>query len=87
MEKTQKIKILISFVFVAVVFIALSSTASAATLYFSPSSGSYTVGTTLSVSVYVSSTDQAMNAASGIISFPQDKLEVTSLSKSGSIEA
>ncbi|MDP3003971.1 MAG: cohesin domain-containing protein, partial [Candidatus Azambacteria bacterium] len=85
MEKTQKIKFLISFVFVAVVFIALSSTASAATLYFSPSSGSYTVGTTLSVSVYVSSADQAMNAASGIISFPQDKLEVTSLSKTGSI--
>ena len=85
MEKTQKIRFLISFVFVAVVFIALSSTASAATLYFSPSSGSYTVGTTLSVSVYVSSADQSMNAASGIISFPQDKLEVTSLSKTGSI--
>ena len=59
--------------------------AEAATLYFSPSSGAYTVGGTLSVNVYVSSADQAMNAASGVISFPQDKLEVTSLSKTGSI--
>lgn len=59
--------------------------ASAATLYFSPSSGSYTVGSSVVLSVYVSSVDQAMNAASGLISFPSDKLEVTSLSKNGSI--
>lgn len=57
----------------------------AATLYFNPSSGSYTVGDAFTVNVYVSSSDQAMNAASGVISFPQDKLEVTSLSKGGSI--
>jgi hypothetical protein len=63
----------------------ISDVASAATLYFSPSSGEYAVGKTFSVSVYVSSSDQAMNAASGVISFPSDKLEVTSLSKTGSI--
>ena len=57
----------------------------AATLYFSPSSGEYVVSRTLSVSVYVSSAGQAINSASGIISFPQDKLEVTSLSRTGSI--
>lgn len=57
----------------------------AATLYFSPSSGSHAVGDTFSVNVYVSSADQAMNAASGVISFPSDKLEAVSLSKSGSI--
>jgi hypothetical protein len=57
----------------------------AASLYFSPSSGSYTVGSTFSLGVYVSSTDKAMNAASGIVSFAQDKLEVTSLSRSSSI--
>jgi hypothetical protein len=61
------------------------SEANAANLYFSPSSGSYTVGSSFSVSVYTSSADQAMNAASGVISFPQDKLEVSSISKSGSI--
>lgn len=57
----------------------------AATFSFSPSSGEYAVGRAFQVSVYVSSVDQAMNAASGVVSFPQDKLEVTSLSKTGSI--
>lgn len=57
----------------------------AATLQFSPSSGSHAVGKDFSVSVFVSSADQAMNAASGAISFPSDKLEVTSLSKTSSI--
>lgn len=59
--------------------------ASAATLNFSPSAGSYEVHKIFSVNVYVSSADQAMNAASGAVSFPADKLEVVSLSKSGSI--
>lgn len=59
--------------------------ARAATLYFSPASGSHAVGETFSVGVYVSSSDQAMNAASGMISFPADKLAVTALSKTGSI--
>jgi len=59
--------------------------ASAASLYLSPSSGSYEVGASFSVSAYVSSAHQAMNAASGVISFPADKLQVTSLSKSGSV--
>jgi len=85
MEKTQKTQFLIFFVLATVFFIVLPATAQAASLYFSPSSGSYAVGSALSVSVYVSSADQTMNAASGIVSFPQDKLEVVSLSKSGSI--
>jgi hypothetical protein len=59
--------------------------ASAASLYLSPSSGSYQVDKTFSVSVFVSSSDQAMNAAGGAISFSADKLEIISLSKSGSI--
>ncbi|MDP2736825.1 MAG: cohesin domain-containing protein, partial [bacterium] len=59
--------------------------ANAASLYLSPSSGNYQVGKTFSVSVFVSSPDQAMNAGAGAISFPADKLEVVSLSKSGSI--
>ncbi len=59
--------------------------ANAATLYFSPSSGSHSIGGSFSVSVFVSSSDQAMNAASGIISFPPEKLQVLSISKIGSI--
>ena len=77
--------LLISSALLFIVFGILPATAQAASLYFSPSSGSYAVGKTFNVNVYVSSADQAMNAASGVISFPRDKLEITSLSKSGSI--
>jgi len=63
----------------------LPQVAAAASLYFSPSSGSYNIGQNFSIAVYVSSVEQTMNAASGVISFPIDKLEVTSLSKTGSI--
>lgn len=59
--------------------------ASAAGLSLSPASGEYQVGKTFSVNVFVTSPDQAMNAAGGVISFSADKIEVTSLSKSGSI--
>lgn len=85
MEKIQKSKFLIFLTLAITYFIALPATATAADLYFSPSSGSYTVGSSISVGVFVSSANQAMNAASGVISFPQDKLEVVSLSKTGSI--
>ncbi|PIT96516.1 hypothetical protein COT82_02815 [Candidatus Campbellbacteria bacterium CG10_big_fil_rev_8_21_14_0_10_35_52] len=57
----------------------------AATLNFSPPSGSYGVGVSFSVNVTVESVDQAMNAVSGVVSFPWDKLEVVSISKQGSI--
>lgn len=58
---------------------------SAADMYFSPSSGTYGTDQTIAVGVYVSSADQSMNAVSGTISFPKDKMEVVSLSKAGSI--
>lgn len=59
--------------------------AEAATLFFSPASGSYLVGDSVSVGVYVSSPDKTMNAASGVVSFPSDKLEIVSVSKANSI--
>ncbi len=59
--------------------------AGAATLYLSPSAGTFSVGQTFSVSVYTSSSDQAMNAASATISFSSDRLEVSSVSKNGTI--
>ncbi len=59
--------------------------ASAASLFISPESGTYSVGENFSVNVVVNSTDQAMNAASGALSFPVDKLEVLSLSKAASL--
>ena len=73
----------ITFAFALFVLTPLS--AHAATLNFSPPSGSYGVGSTFSVNVTVESVDQAMNAASGVVSFPWDKLEVVSISKQGSI--
>ena len=57
----------------------------AASLSFSKPAASYNVGSTFSLSIFVESPDQAMNAASAAISYPSDKLEVVSLSKSGSI--
>lgn len=81
-SKIQKFYILL---LITGCWLLVADSAQAASLYFSPSSGGYVIGNTLSVSVYISSTDQAMNAASGVISFPQDKLEVISFSKNGSV--
>jgi hypothetical protein len=84
--KNKKIAlILYIFVFTFALFNIGAQSAQAASLYFSPASGSHTIGQIFTTSVYVSSSDQAINAASGIISFPKDKLEVISLSKAGSI--
>lgn len=66
-------------------FILFPKDADAAALYFSPTSGVLQQGESFSVTVSVSSTDQAMNAVSGVISFPEDMLEVGSLSKGGSV--
>jgi len=66
-------------------WLASPAAAQAATMYFSPNQGSHTVGQSFSVNVLVTSSDQAMNAVSGRVNFPSDKLEVTSVNKSGSI--
>lgn len=87
--KRIKTKILvlvsISFILVVVFSVLGARSAQAATLYLSPTVGSYNVGQAFSVNVYISSAEQAMNAASGVIAFPADKLEISSLSKAGSI--
>ncbi|MDO8560830.1 MAG: hypothetical protein Q7R91_01280 [bacterium] len=85
MEKKAYIKIFASAFFAFTFLIIAPQFAQAAALYFSPSSGTHAVGTTFTASIYVSSADQAMNAASGVISFPSDKLVVESLSKTSSI--
>ena len=80
-------KIILNLIYLSVLglFFTLPSSAFAATLGFSPSTLSRTVGSTFSVSVYVASSDQAMNAASGVVSFSPATLEVVSISKAGSI--
>ena len=56
-----------------------------ASLYLSPSTGVYTVGNTFSITVKVNTGGMAINAAEGTLVYSSDKLEVVSLSKSGSI--
>jgi hypothetical protein len=56
-----------------------------AILSISPNTGSYSVGTILSVGVYVSSPTQSINAISGTINFSANELEVVSITKSNSI--
>ena len=59
--------------------------ANAASLYFSSSSNSYTVGDIFTVNVLVDTEGQAINAAESTINFPIDFLEVISTNKSGAI--
>ncbi len=73
------------FSLVVFLFLGLFSTAQAASLSVSPASGSYSVGDSFSVNVLVSSPAQAVNAVSGSLIFPADKLQVTSISKTASV--
>ena len=66
-------------------FFFYAGVAQAATLQISPASGAHAVGDSFTLSVRVSSPDQAMNAASGVVNFPANLLQVTSISKSLSI--
>ena len=78
-------RLLLATVGFVLVFLSQAPAARAASLYLSPAAGNYEINKTFSINILVSSPDQAMNAASGVISFPADKLEVVSLSKNGSI--
>lgn len=69
---------------IALVFL-LPSPIFAATLSLSPATGTYPLGSTFTATVMVGSGGVATNAFSGIITFPTDKLTVTSLSKNNSV--
>ncbi len=86
MEKFSKTIFKFCFsLFILGIFMLFIQTADAASLYFSPSSGTYAIGKPFTISVYVSSTAQAMNAVSGKITFPKNLLQVSSLSQVESI--
>lgn len=76
---------IVSFLIPTFLFLSLFGISSAATLVFSPQSGTYEKGAFITVNVLVSSADKTMNAASGVISFNPNLLSVSSISKSGSI--
>jgi hypothetical protein len=58
---------------------------SAASLFLSPSTGTYSVGSNFSVKLMVGSSNETINASEGILGFDKDLLDVVSVSKSGSI--
>ena len=62
-----------------------SVSAAGATLYLTPSSGTFVIGKTFNVGVKVNSGGDVVNAAEGTISYDTNLLEVAGLSKGGSI--
>ncbi len=81
LEETSCMKIVL---FLVLIF-AMPFSASAATLYFSPSSGTQTIGKPFTVTVYAASTDQALNAISAQIQVPSERFTVVSASSVGSV--
>jgi len=73
----------------AVVVLGLSfshpALATGAIIYLSPSSGSYNVNSTFSVTVFVDTDGAQINAVEGFLKFSQNKLQVVNISKDGSI--
>lgn len=65
--------------------LGLTSRVEAASLYLSPSSGTYTVGQTVTVTAYVNTAGQAINASEGTITWSTATLQFVSLSSSSSI--
>lgn len=59
--------------------------AASATLYLAPSSGTKVIGSSFSVAVKVNTGGDVINAAEGTINFDNNLLDVTGVSKSGSI--
>jgi hypothetical protein len=68
-----------------VAFLGFVNYANAGTIYISPSSGSYTVGSIVTVRIMTSSPAQAINAVSGTLKFPADKMQIVALSKASTI--
>lgn len=66
-------------------FFVFSVAVEAATLSVSPATGTFSTGQIFVVNVNVGSSDQAMNAVQGKLSFPKDTIEVVSISKTNSI--
>lgn len=58
--------------------------AASASLYLAPNAGTYTVGNTFSITIRVN-TDSAINAVEAVLFFDNEDMEVTTLSKTGSI--
>jgi len=78
-------KLLLLLVVLIFSFGFFSDVQAGASLYLSPSAGSYTVGNTFLVQAKVNSGGVPINAADGTLIFDVDDLEIKSISKEGSI--
>ena len=76
-------KLLSLFFFLLIIFFAHS--VSAAELNLSPSTGSYNVGDTIKVRIVLSSSSQSANAVSGSLTFSNNLMSLTSVSRTGSL--
>ncbi len=65
--------------------IADNSENAAAILLLTPAMGQFYIGDTVSIALVVNASDQSINVIEGKITFPSDKLELTSISKTDSI--
>jgi len=58
---------------------------SASTLYFSPSSGNFSKGSTLNVNIYTNTEGENINAVQANFTYPSDKLQFINISTGGSV--
>lgn len=78
-QKNGRLLALIISIFLAGVLLALPSKAgAAASLYVEPSSGTFVLGSTFTVSLYLNTGGQSVNAIEANLRFPPDKLQVVS---------
>ncbi len=68
-----------------IIFLSSFGFANATNITLSPNSADYTIGKTYTVEVKVSNNQDDINGVSGSLSFPSNLLQVTSISKTGSI--
>jgi len=73
-----KILVLISFVLVSISGLPLVAEGAGASLYLAPSGGSFSVGSTFSVSIFVDTKGNEINAIEVDLKFPPEILQVTS---------
>ncbi|GEM_PF-246092 len=80
MSRPHKIGCILVFLCFATVFFVFSlpKAEAAASIYVAPTSGTFTLGSTFTVSIYVNTGGQAINAVEVNLSFPPDKLQVVS---------
>ena len=83
--KNTKLLVVIGLILMFISIIPAAVQATEASLFFSPSSGTYQIGSTFPVKVKVNSDGAPINAAQSKVLFPREILEVRNISKTGSI--